>query len=619
MCGIVGLCGAQDPSWLTALNRRIVHRGPDDHGEYRDPAAGVSLAMRRLSILDLSGGHQPMGTEDGGCWIVFNGEIYNAGDLRTDLEKQGVRFQTNHSDTEVLLRLYQKEGPSMLKKLNGMFAFVIYDRNRRLLFGARDRLGIKPLYYTEQGGLFAFASELKALLSLPGFRREIDNGSLYHYMSLLYVPGEQSIFQGIRRLPPAHCFTYTLSDKQLKIERYWDFPTEEQQGISVEDWASRIRRQLETAVRRWVISDVPVGYALSGGVDSPALVGLLATQGMRNLKTYSLGFAAPEEQHWDELPRAREVAKRWGTDHQEIILQPGDLLKDLVRMVWFLEEPYGGGLPSWYVFEFMHREVKVGVTGTGGDELFGNYGKFRFLENPWLRTKRGIRKILEPGIHGGSSPTEILLDSVYYLTDPVKKQQIFEKSQVPTEETSRYLSRCWDRSGPGQIRRGIARLDCTTQLPDEFLQMTDRFSMAHSLEARVPYLDHELVELCFQIPAGLRMRSTDPKYLLKMAVRDLLSDSLLSAPKRGFVIPVQRWLREELRPLAEQLLHPDRLKRQGIFRPDFWTTFVRPHLEGRADFTWVVWAGLMFQLWHLIFIEENCSEVPTFEWQSICA
>ncbi|MDA2918669.1 asparagine synthase (glutamine-hydrolyzing) [Desulfobacterota bacterium AH_259_B03_O07] len=654
MCEIVGIVGQQDPYWLTAMYEVSKHRGPDDYGEYRDTKAGVSLGMRRLSIIDLDGGHQPMSNEDGSVWIVHNGEIYNAQEIRPRLLASGHRFRSSHSDTEVLIHLYEDEQEAMLDDLNGMFAFVIYDRLRKILFGARDRLGIKPLYYTQHPGLFAFASELKSFLTLPFFNREMDMSSFYHYMSLLYVPGESSIFKGVKRLPSAHWFIYDLSTRVLAVHPYWDLDFQQTEDRSEEEWCEQIRTGLGKAVKRWMVSDVPVGCSLSGGTDSPAIVGLLAENGYPNIKTYSLGFAGKQEQEFNELPLARQVAARWGTDHHELIIEPEDILRDLVRMVWFLDEPYGGGLPSWYIYEFMSREVTVGIVGTGGDELFGNYGKFRCYESGGsAQVGMTIRQLVDMGGNSARAlsrlaafiasvaPSRLVGARVrrhllrfsdivgnplmynyfhtwYYLSDETKQQLIYTGNHHGPISTANLLQQVYETSNANNIRDAIAYLDIKTQLADEFLLVTDRFSMAHSLEARVPFLDHTFVELMFQIPAPIRIRRNDPKYLLKKAVRDLLPPELLTARKRGFIIPISLWLRNSLRPLTERLLAPERLRRQGVIRPEFYDRFVRPHLECKTDCTWQIWAALMFQLWHLVFIEEKSTSIPSFSCQDLC-
>lgn len=653
MCGIAGIVGRQDPSWLGRMNALLVHRGPDDWGEYRDPDTEVALAMRRLSILDLASGHQPMANADETLWIVFNGEIYNSPEIRERLIKSGRVFKTTNSDTEVLLHLYAEKQERLLDELNGMFAFVIYDQKRKRIFGARDRIGIKPLYYVNQPGLFAFSSELKSLLTLPIVNRDLDFQSLYHYMTLLFVPGEQTIFGGIKRLAPGHYFSFDLSSRELSIRRYWQLRTDLQDANRSEDeWLEIIRHELREAVRRWTLSDVPVGCSLSGGLDSSTVVALLSELGYGPTKTYSLGFDSEDEAAWDELHLARKVAERYQTEHQEIILQPEELLDDLVSMVWHLDEPYGGGLPSWYVFRMMSQEVKVGLTGTGGDELFGNYGKFAPFENsPLLRTANGHPLLARAGASlpsfvwsgwrkaVGAIPGTFLsphhkdrlsqlgdicrapFGSHYYanqvyLSDERKHSTVFNGRFATVDETAFYLQRLYDQAHTDP-RNGVAYVDFQTQLPEEFLMMTDRFSMAHSLEARVPFLDHEFVETVFRIPAVVRTRPNDLKYLLKRAVGDMLPQELLTAPKKGFVIPITLWLRDQLRPLTEFLLSTDRLRQQGIFRPSFYSSYVEPHLNGRADFTWQVWAALMFQMWHSVFVEQRGVEKPSYSWREM--
>ncbi|PSB25982.1 asparagine synthase (glutamine-hydrolyzing) [Stenomitos frigidus] len=635
MCGIVGLIGHWAPELLGQLNQSLYHRGPDDGGEYRDQQGGVALAMRRLSILDLSGGHQPMSNHDGSVWIVFNGEIYNAPELRSRLEAKGVHFKTSHSDTECLLHLYEAYGEAMLAELNGMFAFVIYDRERKQIFGARDRFGIKPLYYTQTANHFAFASELKTLLQLPTVERHLNLQSLYHYLSLRYIPGADSIFKGIQRLPPAHSFRYRLEPQDFTIERYWQPDPSPTETHSIAEWSEMIRHELRGAVKRWALSDVPIGCSLSGGIDSTAIVGLLAEAGYERLSTYSLGFQKAEEADWNELPLARQMAERWGTQHYELLLTPDDLLRDLVRMVWSLDEPYGGGLPSWYIFQFMSRDVKVGLTGTGGDELFGNYGKWCHYENRLSRLGHPLHSMRDRIKRSASHLPELLLgadrkkrwleyyrtfrfpmDAYFlYFSDATKRRYLSEVSGIT--DTADWLQTLYQTSGATEIRNGTALVDLQTQLPEEFLLMTDRFSMAHSLEARVPFLDAQLVDRVLSIPTSLRTHPNDLKYLLKQAVSDLLPAPLLTARKRGFIIPDTLWLRDKLRPLVERLLAPDRLARQGILRPEIYSRFVQPHLSGKADYTGQVWTLLMFQLWHVVFIEQASVEAPSFSWQDL--
>jgi asparagine synthase (glutamine-hydrolysing) len=596
MCGIAGIHGRQDEAWIGAMNERQRHRGPDDEGIFRDRDVHLSLAMRRLAIIDLAGGHQPMMTGDGRYTLIYNGEIYNARELRRDLEAAGEQFSTDHSDTELLLRLLLRNGEAALPRLNGMFAFCLYDREAGTLLLARDRFGIKPLYYTMAGGRFAFASELKALLALPFVPRTLDRQSLFHYMSLVYVPGTDTILAGITRLGPGECLAYRLADQALAVRRWWRPTAQPCVTTAVSEWPERLREALRGAVKRWTLADVPVACSLSGGLDSSAIVGFLAEAGTK-LRTFSLGFTGAGEADWNELPQARAVARHWGTDHCELVLDPASLLDDLVAMVWHLDEPYGGGLPSWPVFKMMAREVKVGLTGTGGDELFGNYGKWGPLEGGPLANLFGRRTV-----DAGRFESDFF-DRFYYLSDADKRARVIADSDGASGTSDLLYQRY--RAAEGSIRDRVAITDIETQLAEEFLMMTDRFSMAHSLEARTPFLDSEFAALALSVPAALRTRRGDLKGLLRQTVTPLLPDSIRRAPKRGFVIPLKLWLRDRLRPLVERLLAPSRLAEQGILRPEFYAAFVRPHLDGRADHTNQVWAALMFQLWHMVFLERS--------------
>jgi asparagine synthase (glutamine-hydrolysing) len=536
-----------------------------------------------------------MATADGRHTLVYNGEIYNSHELRRELEAASETFSTDHSDTELLLRLLVRDGAAALPKLNGMFAFCLYDREAGTLFLARDAFGIKPLYYTEQTGRFAFASELKSLLELPFVRRGLDRDSLSHYMSLMYVPGAATILEGIERLGPGECLTYRLADRSLRRERWWRPAAQACGSIPDAEWPERLRDALGAAVRRWTLADVPIACSLSGGLDSSSIVGLLAESGAPP-KTFSLGFAGAGEAQWNELPEARMVAQHWGTQHHELVLDPESLLDDLVSMVWHLDEPYGGGLPSWMVFKFMARDVKVGLTGTGGDELFGNYGKWHALENRFL--PRPFRRAVD-----ASRFERGFFERFYYFSEEEKREHVL--AAASDRSTATLLYDHYMAADAATPRDRVALTDIATQLPEEFLMMTDRFSMAHSLEARTPFLDAEFAVLALSIPAHLRSPYGDAKALLRKTVAPLLPPGIRRAPKKGFVIPLKLWLRGRLRGLAERLLAPERLQAQGLFRGAFHARFVRPHLEGREDHTSKVWAALMFQLWHMVFIERS--------------
>jgi len=604
MCGIVGISGQFEIETLRKMNSLLIHRGPDGSGEFIDRDRDFGFGMRRLSIIDLQKGTQPMANEDESLWVVCNGEIYNSPELRQEMMAKGHLFRTDNSDVEVLLHLYEERKEDLLHDLNGMFAFVIYDRSRNRLFGARDRIGIKPFYYSFKDEKFAFASELKSLLNLPWVSKELNFQSLYHYVSLQFTPAPDSIFRDIKKLPAAHSFTYDLSAKQLRVERYWNLDVARVEQRSSEEWASMVREKMKEAVKRWTLSDVPIACSLSGGLDSSAVVGLLAESGVKDLRTYSLGFGKPDEQGCNELPLARKVAQKWKTDHHEVILEPKRVLNDLEKMVWHLDEPYGGGLPSWYIYEMIGKDVKVCLTGTGGDELFGNYGKYRVYEDKLLRCRKMMRDLwahrsLEEFKEGFRLPIGHYYHK--YFSDAVKDEFVFDHRADSIVKTEPFLERLWKKSSSTSPRNAVAYVDFQLQLPEEFLLVTDRFSMAHSVEARVPFLDHTLVEFVFGIPPFLRTGGRDPKSFFKEIIKELLPQELYHAPKSGFILPLHIWTRRELQPMIEALLSPSYLKMQGIFSPKVYEKIVKPHLLKKIDFTQQIWTIFMFQMWYQKF------------------
>jgi len=595
MCGIVGFTGAPHPEVLHAMNTVQAYRGPDDEGYLTSMEYGVSLGIRRLAIIDLQEGRQPMRSPDGNNSVVFNGEIFNAPELRATLERGGHRFTTHHSDTEVLLHLYAVHGEEMVHHLNGMFAFVIFDRARRRLFGARDRFGIKPLYLSTAGNRLAFASELKALLTAPWIPKTLSLQALFDYLSLQSVPAPRSIFVEVEKLQPAHRFTYDLTTKALSTQEYWRPRFAELDTTAPREIAGIVRTELERAVELWSRSDVPVACSLSGGVDSSAITAVFASLlGKSRLRTFTLGFE--DAPHLDERDLAGQLAARWGTEHHEIILKGSDLLGALDDMVWHLDEPYSGGLPSWFVFKAIGEEVKVALTGVGGDELFGNYQKWLTYESPRHRLSRRLGRSGPPGFH--SWPRGSLYTPMY-LDDETKREGILETEVAHgCRSTESFIEDLWVTSHAGDPRRAITSIDLRQQLPNEFLHMVDRFSMAHSVEARTPLLDHLYVEKVLAIPPRLRSPRNSVKGVFLDATRDLLPDDLVLAPKRGFVIPMARWLREDLRDRVVDLLNPGRLREQHLFRRDVWDRWVATHLDGREDNHLQVWTLLMFQIWH---------------------
>lgn len=605
MCGIVGLVDKDNFHLLSKMNNILFHRGPDDSGEFVDKERCFAFAMRRLAIIDIEGGKQPMSNEDNSLWVICNGEIYNSPELRNYMIKKGHIFKTKNSDVEVLLHLYEEKGSQLLEDLNGMFAFVIYDKNKGILFGARDRIGIKPFYFSYKNGKFAFSSEMKSLLILPWISKEINPESLYHYISLQFVPAPQSIFIDIKKLPAGHYFIYDLNKKEITINKYWELNVSEIENKSVDEWEELIIQKLKESVKRWTLSDVPIACSLSGGLDSSTIVGILASEGFSDLRTYSLGFEGIEEQEFNELPLAIKVAEKWNTEHHEIFIDAKRILNDLEKMVWHLDEPYAGGLPSWYIYEIIGRNVKVAMTGTGGDELFGNYGKFKIYERGfWYKPLKVIQNIIRN--HNWDEIKNALnYPKGYfywkYFSDAMKDNIIFN-GLSPKCKTEAYIDNIWHESGTKNPRNAVAYIDFKLQLPEEFLYVTDRFSMAHSVEARVPFLDHELVELVFKMPPVVRTGWSEPKSFFKSIIKNLLPEELWNAPKRGFILPLTVWTRNDLKSLIKENLSPDYLKKQGIFSEKVYDKIISPHLEGKKDYTQQVWTLLMFQMWYKKYV-----------------
>lgn len=608
MCGIVGYTGANDPGLLKAMNFSQVYRGPDDEGYFADEANRINLAMRRLSIVDLEDGHQPMSNNDDSLWIVFNGEIFNTFDLRKELEKEGYSFRTNHSDTETLIYMYQHYGTGMLKYLNGMFAFVIYDKKNRKLFGARDHFGIKPLYYSLVREKFSFASELKSLLKLPWIGREINAQSVYHYFTFQAVPAPATIFEKVQKLPAGHYLEYYFEKNELKTDSYWK-PRLSNMDVSElveKNLPSVIREKFLQAVSRWSLSDVPIGCSLSGGVDSSAIVAAMAQTGNTPVRTYTVGYTdAPDI---DETKYAALVARKWNTEHHEIMVRPDDLLKELDRMTFHLDEPYAGGLPSWFVYKTMSKDVKVAMTGSGGDELFGNYGKWKFYENFRSHLYRIRRYIADGGRLSHLLRYPNGSHHYPYYNDGFKQRQLFNNEFIKNITPSAALLQLyWNGSSK---RDAVAKVDLRLQLPEEFLLMTDRFSMAFSVEARTPFLDVEFAEFIYSIPSSIRTEIGSLKYLFINAIKDWLPPELLSAPKKGFVLPLDKWLRNELKDEVEALLDKKFLEHQGIFNPGIRKTIVEPFYKNLAhkNQDWRLWELLMFQKWYITFISEAVTQ-----------
>ena len=635
MCGICGAVWSDQsaplaPESLTAMMDRIVHRGPDDAGCYRDDHA--ALGFRRLSIIDLAGGHQPLSNENGTIWTVFNGEIYNFPALRRRLEAKGHDLRSS-GDTEVLVHLYEDEGTRMFSLLRGMFALAIWDAPRRTLVLARDRLGQKPLVYRHDGRRLMFASELKALLALPESTvpRRLDPLALDHYLCYGYVPAPRTILEGIHKLPPAHFAVW--HDGTLAIERFWAPDWNDERERPIEEDVEELRATLGDAVREQMMADVPLGAFLSGGIDSTIIVGLMQRASSRPVKTFAIGFPDPK---YDETRYAELAAHYLGTEHQTFIVEP-KAWETLPALAWHFDEPFAdsSALPTWYVSRETCQSVTVALTGDAGDELFGGYERYRALALTELfqrlpsvprqllggtmvrvlpgsaRTKtrlRGLQRLFEHI----NEPAESRYLGWMTTFDEAARMALYSDSQLdllastvselpkPSEaDPAALLSTAFAAAGRrDRITRAMVA-DIMTYLPGDLLVKVDIASMAHSLECRGPFLDHRVVELAAAMPLErkLPIRSGRSKVVLKRAFADLLPPAIKARPKMGFGVPISRWFRDELKnELREVLLDPVCLGR-GLFRPEAIEQLVAEHVEGKREHSQRLWTLLMLELW----------------------
>ncbi|HKQ51340.1 MAG TPA: asparagine synthase (glutamine-hydrolyzing) [Pyrinomonadaceae bacterium] len=630
MCGITGFVWQSVASGLSAgredrtrildrMCRAIRHRGPDDQGTL--VADGVALGMRRLSIIDLAGGHQPMSGEDGTVTVVFNGEIYNYRELQRELEARGHRFQTQ-SDTETIVHAYEEYGAGSVERLRGMFGFAIWDEKKSELFIARDRAGKKPLYYTVTAdGTLVFGSELKSLLEHPGVRRELNLEALDAYLSLGYVPDPLSIFRGVHKLPPGHHLTFRRG-RAPEVRRYWDFQYgETNESRRAEDYLEELRALLDEAVKLRLVADVPLGAFLSGGVDSSAVVGLMARHTNRPVKTFSIGF---HEDSYDELRYARIAAERFGTEHHEFVVTP-DICHVVEELAWHLDEPFAdsSAIPTYAVSKLAREHVKVVLSGDGGDELFAGYtryvidrGRSGFARLPRV-VRRGLMQPLSRSLPHGAwgrnylhnvaqDPLDRYLDSVSFFTSLAKRSLYasgFAAQLNGTQRAAALFAEHAENATTADPLETLLYLDSKTYLPGDILTKVDRMSMAVSLEARVPLLDHKLIEFVTRVPASLKLRGSETKHVFKRAVRGLVPDEILDRPKQGFGLPIQRWINQELRGQIRDTLLDQRTRERGYFDQTYVARLFDEHDRGRRDQTGPLWTLFMLELWHRKFLE----------------
>jgi asparagine synthase (glutamine-hydrolysing) len=643
MCGIAGILYS-DPArpvergTLQTMGDVLAHRGPDAEGFWSEP--GVGLVHRRLAIIDLAGGDQPIGNEDGSIQIVFNGEIYNFQELRAGLEARGHRFRTR-SDTEVLVHLYEEEGDRLVERLRGMFAFALWDRPRRRLVLGRDRLGINPLYIYRDAEKLIFSSELKAILTHPNIERTLDPAALEDYLAFGMVCGSSSIFRRVEKLPPAHVLTVEPDALDRPARRYWQLRFEPDYGPTAEEWQERIRAKVAETVRAYLIADVPVGAFLSGGVDSSVIVASCAGQTNGPLQTFSIGF---QEESFCELPYARQVAEQFGTRHVEEIVTP-DAVSLVDRLTHHYDEPFAdsSAIPTFLVSSLAARSVKVVLSGDGGDEAFGGYSRYahdlkeaavrrwlpgwfrqavlgplarRWPKADWLpRPLRAKTLLTNLSLEAGAAYANTLT-----VCRPPLRRQLLSRdlaAELNGHQPEQRLLDGYAIAPPDDALGGMIAADVSVVLPDDFLVKVDRSSMAHGLEVRPPLLDHELLELAGRIPSRWKVRGSETKWILKQAYNGRLPADVLWRPKHGFDIPVDAWLRGPLRPMFESTVFDSKARVRDLVDQSVARKVYQAHLAGTGRHGSLLWSLLMLARWteHYLGPGQNLSsngvrEVP---------
>jgi len=626
VCGITGIVrsdGARvNRELLERMNEAIRHRGPDDDGFYFGD--GVGLGMRRLAIIDVAHGQQPIHNQDQTAWIVFSGEIYNYRELRAQLESLGHKFYTN-SDTEAIVHAYDQYGTDCPKYLRGMFAFAIWDERTKSLFLARDRVGKKPLLYAELNGELVFGSEFNALLQHPGISRDVDFEAIHHYLTFICVPAPLTAYRAIRKLEPGHSLLWR--NGEIKLERYWQLDFSKKLNIGEEEAGERVIELLREAVRIRLMSEVPLGAFLSGGIDSSAIVALMAEESSEPVKTFSIGF---DEQHFSELHHARRVAEHVGADHHEFIVRP-DAMEILPTLVEHYGEPFAdsSAIPSYYVSRETRKYVTVALNGDGGDECFAGYERYAAmrLTQTYATLPRALRdgviaKVVKalPGFEARPNPLRkakrfVAVASMpkveRYLRwvsafDDEMKQDLYSESfrhETANFRTASILEPWFAQANGAGIVDASLLTDTMTYLPNDLLVKMDIASMAVSLEARSPFLDHHLMEFAASLPENLKLRRLTTKYLLKRVLRKLVPAENLNRAKMGFGVPIGHWFRGAMQPFLRETLLSEKALGRGLFKPEMVLQTINSHVAGRMDHSHRLWSLLMLELWFERFID----------------
>lgn len=612
MCGICGFVGEDSPEVLARMVESLHHRGPDGGGAWHAP--GIALGMRRLAIVDIQDGAQPVFSEDGTVVAVFNGEIYNHMELRASLEARGYRFHSDHSDSEVIPHLYKEYGIDFLNHLNGMFSIAIWDSSINRLILARDHVGIKPLFYAHIYGNTIFGSEPKAILIHPKVSRDPDFSALHHYFSLKNVPAPATAFRDIRQLRPG-CLAI-VENGQLTEHRWWTPASTCDPLMSEADMADRVRTLLTDSVRLQMRADVPVGAYLSGGLDSSSVVALMGQSAGHGIKTFTLVYPGEASGKAADRRFAREVANRYGTEHHELPMEPGHLIDDIAPVLAAFDEPFSGVISTFFLTRLMRRHVTVALSGDGADELFGSYLAHR-LAQPMAavlndhslledRSPEAVRRLApfsddrerlqRLAAHGSEAGWRFAL----FLADEAEKRSLYTpmmRDAVGATSTFDLIQKHLRNLPTADPLNRILELDAATLLPDQVLAFVDRLSMAHSLEVRPPFLDPRMVEFAMGLPGHVKIRGGRVKHILKEAVRGLLPEDLIDRPKEGFVMPINDWMREQLRSFITQVLRPDRLAIHGLLDPAAVGALLARFNGGETSLNTRLWNIVCFQLW----------------------
>jgi asparagine synthase (glutamine-hydrolysing) len=620
MCGLVGFSGVTPAQTLLATMRDLLtHRGPDGSGLYVSPDGRMNLAHRRLSIIDIDGGNQPMCNEDESLWVVFNGEIYNYLELRDGLAQSRRHILSSHSDTEVLLHLFEDWGEQFLQKLNGMFAIALWDDRRKSLLLARDRLGVKPLYWMKTpDGRIVFASEIKSLLCWPGFQRRINPTALSCFLTLRYVPEPMTIYQGIHALPAGHRLIWSPGSEP-KVEKYWSLDYSNPIDMEEDKICDQLEELLLDATRLRLRSDVPIGAYLSGGIDSSLIVALMRKLNVGRIHTFVLGYADQPEDKQD-IAYARVLARQFDTEHHEHIVSAADMAANLPRIIRFFDQPFSGVVSTFFLTSFVKDRVKVVLTGDGADDQFASYGHHRLI---WpLRNLAQARRdnLSDPYAIADLSPLQNRVDYVREFEGLAPWQvrarfgafaQKDRNALLSPTAPDALLSASPEEFLHERFQEGTARddlnalldLDIRTSLPGEVLAFCDRLSMAHGVEARSPFLDYRVAELAARIPGRLKIKGQDLKYILRRVAARHLPAEIIARPKEGFVQPNHVWLRGQLDSLISDLLSPQALAVHGFFDARGIGQLVAEHKAQKKDHAFRIFTLMMFQLWHRTYME----------------